>query len=474
LICKGFQEAIVAAVEHFEYLIVGGGKGGKSLAMALGPAGKKVALVEEGQIGGTCINVACIPTKTMVASAKLLHHVQHGEQFGLSVSDEGNQIKGVIDRKRRVVKGMVDTHKQLFSSTPNMEFILGMANFVDHKVVEVKTVDGGTRKLTADRIVINTGSAPMVPHTPGLAEAGYLTNASIMELEELPAHLCIVGGGYIALEFAQIFRRLGSQITVLLRTDRFLPKEDHDIAAAIKEVLEKEDVRFMSGVEVSSVSREGKTARLVLKRGDVEEALECSHILVATGRVSNNEKLHPECTGVRLDKRGYIEVSEYLETSAEDIWAIGDCNGGPHFTHVSWDDYRILRDLFLYGKKRSTKGRLIPYTLFVDPELGRVGLTEQDARKAGIEILIAKMAAAKIPRATTSGETRGILKAVIEKQTGHILGCSIFAHEGGEIMSVVQAAMLGNLTYEQVRDTIWTHPTMAESLNLLFANVSTS
>ncbi len=465
----------MAAVEHFDYLIVGGGKGGKSLAMVLGPAGHKVALVEEGQIGGTCINVACIPTKTMVASAKLLHHVQHADQFGLALNDGGNHIKGVIERKRRVVKGMVDTHKQLFSSTQNMEFILGTAKFIDHKVIEVDTADGGKRQIAAERIVINTGSSPMVPNVAGLTESGYLTNASIMELEELPSRLVIVGGGYIALEFAQIFRRLGSEVTVLLRTDRFLPKEDEDIAASIKDVLEKEGVEFISGVELSSVSRIGKTTKLTLKKGDSgempEETLECSHILVATGRVSNNAKLAPEATGVKLDKRGYVEVSEYLETSAADIWAIGDCNGGPHFTHVSWDDFRILRDLFLHNKKRSTKGRLVPYTLFVDPELGRVGLTEAEARKAGHDVLIAKMPAAKIPRATTSGETRGVLKAVIDKNDGHILGCSIFAHEGGEIMSVVQMAMIGNLTYEQVRDTIWTHPTMAESLNLLFANV---
>lgn len=465
----------MAAVEHFDYLIVGGGKGGKSLAMVLGPAGPKVALVEEGQIGGTCINVACIPTKTMVASAKLLHHVQHADQFGLALNDGGDHIKGVIERKRRVVKGMVDMHKQLFSSTPNMEFVLGTAKFIDHKVIEVDTADGGKRRITAERIVINTGSSPMVPNVAGLTESGFLTNASIMELEELPSHLVIVGGGYIALEFAQIFRRLGSEVTVLLRTDRFLPKEDEDIAAAIKDVLEKEGVEFISGVELSSVSRIGKTTKLTLKKGDSgetpEETLECSHVLVATGRVSNNAKLAPEATGVKLDKRGYVEVSEYLETSAADIWAIGDCNGGPHFTHVSWDDFRILRDLFLHNKKRSTKGRLVPYTLFVDPELGRVGLTEAEARKTGHDVLIAKMPAAKIPRATTSGETRGVLKAVIDKNDGHILGCSIFAHEGGEIMSVVQMAMIGNLTYEQVRDTIWTHPTMAESLNLLFSNV---
>jgi len=461
----------VAAVESFDYLIIGGGKGGKSLAMALGPAGKRVAMVEEGQIGGTCINVACIPTKTMVASAKLLHHAHNSASFGLNLNEGGEQLKGVVERKRRVVKGMVDAHVQLFGTTPNLEFILGTAKFVDHKVVEVTTSEGMTRRLTGERIVINTGSRPMLPDVPGLEETGYLTNAGIMEIEELPEHLAIIGGGYIALEFAQIFRRLGSKVTCLLRTDRFLPREDEDIAAAIKDVLEKEGIVFTSGVEITSASRSGKIARLDLKKTSGTETLECSHILVATGRVSNNEKLAPEATGVKLDKRGYIEVSEYLETSAADIWAIGDCNGGPHFTHVSWDDFRILRDLFLHGKRRSTKGRLVPYTLFVDPELGRVGLTEAEARKAGHEIMIAKLPAAKVPRATTAGETRGLLKAVIDKKTGQILGCSIFAHEGGEIMSVVQMAMVGGLTFEQVRDTIWTHPTMAESLNILLASL---
>ncbi|MBA3858997.1 MAG: hypothetical protein C0507_18990, partial [Cyanobacteria bacterium PR.3.49] len=242
----------MAAIERFDYLIIGGGKGGKSLAMALGPAGKKVAMVEEGQIGGTCINVACIPTKTMVASAKLLHHVQHGDNFGLSLSGGGDQLKSVVERKRRVVKGMVDTHKQMFGNTPNLDFILGTARFVDHKVVEVTSSDGTKRLLTGDRIVINTGSKPMLPSIPGLEETGFLTNASIMELEQQPEHLAIVGGGYIALEFAQIFLRLGSKVTVLLRTDRFLPREDEDIAGAIKEVLEEEGVRFISGVEISS------------------------------------------------------------------------------------------------------------------------------------------------------------------------------------------------------------------------------
>lgn len=458
-------------VEHFDDMIIGGGKGGKSLAMALGPAGRKVALIEEGQIGGTCINVACIPTKTLVASTKLLQHIHDANHFGVSAQAGSDQIAGVIQRKRRVVQGMVDAHKQLFHNTPNMEFILGVAKFVDHKIVEVETANGAIRKLTAERIVINTGSRPMVPDVPGLVEAGYLTNTSIMELEKLPQHLAIIGGGYIALEFAQIFRRLGSEVTVFIRSGRFLPREDEDIATAIKEVLEQEGIRFISEVEILNASRMGKTAKLALKRNGIDEQFECSDILVATGRVSNNERLAPEATGVRVDRRGYIEVSDFLETTAEDIWAIGDCNGGPHFTHVSWDDYRILRDLFLFGKRRSTKGRLVPYTLFVDPELGRVGLTEAEAMKAGYEIAVAKIPAAKVPRAVTAGETRGLIKAVVDKPSGKILGCSVFANEGGEVMSVVQASMLGGLTYEQVRDTIWTHPTMAESLNLLFSNL---
>ncbi|MBC7999136.1 MAG: mercuric reductase [Leptolyngbya sp.] len=458
-------------LEKFDDLVIGGGKGGKSLAMALGPAGHRVALIEQGQIGGTCINVACIPTKTLVASAKVFHDAKNSEHFGLKLSADDSNFKGVIERKRRIVKGMVDAHHLLFSSTANMEFILGTAKFVDYKILEIDTAGGEKRLVTGERIFINTGSRTMIPNILGLAETGYLTSTSVMELESLPTHLAIVGGGYIALEFAQIFRRFGSEVTVIQRSEKFLPREDEDIAAAIKAVLEDEGIKFISDVEIISAAREVNSVTLQLNQNGRTFDLEASEILIATGRVSNNEMLQPEASGVKVDRRGYIEVSEYLETSAEGIWAIGDCNGGPHFTHTSWDDFRILRDNILFNKKRSTKNRLIPYTLFIDPELGRVGMTEAEARKAGYEILVATLPAAKIPRANTVGDTRGLLKAVIDKSSELILGCSIFAHEGGEVMSVVQMAIIAQVPYTQVRDTVWTHPTMAESLNLLFANV---
>ncbi len=458
--------------ERFDDIVIGGGKGGKSLAMALGPAGHKVALIERGQIGGTCINVACIPTKTMVASVKLYAHAVKAHEFGVDIAQPGPSLKGIVERKRRVVKQMVDQHWNLFATTPNMDLIVGAARFVGPKVVEVTVENGSTRLLTAERIYINTGSRTAIPPIPGLSEVPYLTSTSVMELESIPQHLAIIGGGYIALEFAQIFARLGSEVTVLLRGSRFLPREDADISQAVKELLEADGVAFQSDVDISSIKQESDGSIVIDVRVDgTVRAVDCSHVLVAIGRTPNTEELNLNATGVDTDKRGNIIVNDHLVTSVPGIWALGDCNGGPLFTHVSWDDFRIVRDNVLKGMERSTVDRLIPYTLFIDPELGRVGLTEQEARAKGIDILVAKIPASKIPRATTSGETRGFLKAVVEKETGKILGCSFLCHSAGEIMSVLQMAMIGELSYTTVRDTIFTHPTMAESLNLLFAAV---
>ncbi len=457
-------------VENFDDIVFGGGKGGKSLAMALGPAGHKVALIERSQIGGTCINVACIPTKAMVASSKLLYHAKNGSHFGLRLNAEGSNLRDVIERKRRVVKGMVDAHNVLYANTQNMEFILGEAKFVEPRVIEVKSADGSLRRFTAPRIYINIGTKSSIPKMDGLENVPYLTSTSIMELEVLPDHLVVIGAGYIALEFAQIFNRLGSRVTVLQRSEQFLPKEDEDIAAMIKALLEDEGISIRTGVEFGGITG-SDTITVNLKTGNGEEPVSCSHLLVAVGRGPNTAGIGLDIAGVDLDQRGYIKVNEKLETSAANIWAIGDCNGGPHFTHVSWDDYRIIKDNVLHNMKRTTTGRIVPYTLFIDPELGRVGLTEAQAREKGLDILVAKVPASKIPRATTSGETRGLLKAVIDKKTKQILGCSILAHEGGEVMSVIQTAMLGGLPYTAVRDTIFAHPTMAESLNILFAQI---
>lgn len=463
-------------VEQFDDVVLGGGKGGKSLAMALANAGHRVALIERGQIGGTCINVACIPTKTMVASAKVVELAHRAGEYGVSLPPPPAELAGVIARKRRVVGAMVDTHRTLFTTTPNMSFLLGEGVFTGERTIEITATDGSTRAVRGERVYINTGSHTTVPPIPGLDSIDYLTSTSIMELDELPSRLAIIGGGYIALEFAQIFRRLGSEVVVVARGDRFLPNEDRDIADAIRTVLADDGIEFVDNAETESVGPESVGPadggiELVYSRNGERESLRCSHLMVAVGRTPSTAGLGLEAAGVALTARGAIEVNDRLETSAENVYAIGDCNGGPLFTHASWDDYRILLANVLHDAGRSTAGRLMPYTLFIDPELGRVGLTEEQARAAGYDIAVATLPAAKIPRANTAGETKGLLKAVVDRTTGQILGCSLFCHEAGEVMSVVQMAMIGRVPYTQVRDTIFTHPTMAESLNLLFATL---
>jgi pyruvate/2-oxoglutarate dehydrogenase complex dihydrolipoamide dehydrogenase (E3) component len=459
-------------MEKFDDIVLGGGKGGKSLAMALGPAGHKVALIERGQIGGTCINAACIPTKTMVASAKLIEMAENAKHFGVDLKPAGASLPGIIERKNGVVKGMVDAHWKLFTTTENMELIVGDGKFIGPKQIEVQLKDGGVRTLTADRIFINTGSKTALPAVPGLSDIPYLTSTSIMQLEQLPEHLVVVGGGYIALEFAQVFKRLGSKVTVLLRGTRFLPREDADISQEIKSLLESDGIDFVSNAEVGSYKRgAGESVDICLRSGDTESILNCSHVLQAIGRTPNTRDLNLSAAGIATESSGAIKVDEFLKTNVENVWAIGDCNGGPLFTHASWDDYRIIRDNVLHNAGRSTKGRLMPYTLFIDPELGRVGLTEEEARKQGFDIAVAKIPASKVPRSVTSGETRGMLKAVIDKKTEQILGCSLLCHNAGEVMSVVQVAMLGGLSYKALRNTIFTHPTMAESLNILLATI---
>ncbi|MFN8070439.1 MAG: mercuric reductase [Mycobacterium sp.] len=458
-------------VEQFDDVVLGGGKGGKSLALALAKAGRSVALIERGQIGGTCINVACIPTKTMVASAKLIEMARRASDFGVSLAPPPPDLTGVIARKRRVVGAMVDTHWALFTTTPNLSFLLGEGVFTGERTITVDLQDGSTRVVRGERVYINTGSHTTVPPIPGLDTVDYLTSTSVMELDELPERLAIIGGGYIALEFAQVFRRLGSEVVVVQRGERFLPNEDTDIAAEIRKVLVEDGIEFLDNTDTDSVSPGVEGVELRYSRNGDKGSLHCSHLMVAVGRTPSTAGLGLDAAGVQLDARGAVAVNDRLETSATNVYAIGDCNGGPLFTHASWDDYRILLANVLHDARRSTTGRLMPYTLFIDPELGRVGLTEEQAVSAGHDVAVATLPAKKIPRANTAGETTGVLKAVVDRATGQILGCSLFCHGAGEVMSVVQMAMIGNVPYWQVRDTVFTHPTMAEALNLLFADL---
>lgn len=458
-------------VEQFDDVVLGGGKGGKSLAMALANAGHTVALIETGQIGGTCINVACIPTKTMVASAKLVELARRANDYGVDLDLPPVDLAPVIERKRRVVAAMVDTHWTLFTTTANMTFLLGRGAFMGDRTIEVTMADGSMRMVRGERVYINTGSHTTIPPIPGLDTVDYLTSTSVMELQKLPARLAIIGAGYIALEFAQVFRRLDSEVVIIGRGDRFLPNEDPDIATAIRNVLEEDGIEFLDNTETDAVRPGPQGVEVLHSRDGAQAALGASHLMVAIGRTPNTAGLGLETAGVQVNTRGAITVNDRLETSAENVYAIGDCHGGPLFTHASWDDYRIVLANVLHDAGRSTSGRLMPYTLFIDPELGRVGLTEEQALAKGFDVAVATLPASRVPRANTAGETKGVLKAVVDRKTNQILGCALFCHCAGEVMSVVQMAMIGQVPYQQVRDTIFTHPTMAESLNLLFAGL---
>lgn len=454
--------------EHFENAIIGGGKAGKTLAMDLASHGQRTLMVERGMIGGTCINVACIPTKTMVRSAQVAELARRGAEFGI----QGNftvDLATVRRRKQAVVSGMVAANQKKFDQS-GMTLLLGVARFTGPKAFSVKLNSGEEKSFTADKVFINTGTRPSMPELPGLAAAAALTSESIMELERLPQHLLVLGGGYIGLEFAQMFRRFGSQVTMIERSPQFLPREDADIAEQVRKILTEEGIEILTAAAAKSVEgKSGSSVKLLLQTATVEKSVAGTDLLVALGRVPTTEALNLAAAGVAVDGRGFVQVNDRLETSAPGVWALGDVNGGPQFTHASLDDYRIVK-ANLTGGHRSTKDRIMPYTLFIDPELGRAGLTEQEARQKGLEIKIARLPAAAIPRARTLGETKGVLKAVIDAKSERILGVSILAAEGGEIMAVLLTAMRAGLPYTALRDAIFAHPTMAESLNDLFAH----
>ena len=460
-------------VEQYDLVVLGGGKGGKSLALALAPMGYKVCLIEAKMLGGSCINVACIPTKTMVAGTRLVYEAGQARARGFKLSLEGNNIQAVIARKRQVVSSMVETHEKLFTTTENLTFLKGLGSFVassEGTVIKVE-LEGSCRYVTGKTIVVNTGTKPLMPIIEGMEQVPVLTSTSIMELNYLPGHLAIIGGGYIALEFAQIFARLGSRVTLLERGTTFLPREDRDIADCVQKILQEEGVEILFDVKVEKLSLDGQDKVLHLNTGGTVREFRATDILAATGRASVNEALNLAAVGIDVDSRGFIKVNEYLETSRAGVFAVGDCKGGPFFTHASWDDFRILKDNIVHSAGRTTTGRLIPYTLFVEPELGRVGLTEAEALKSGRNIQVLTLPAAKIPRANTEGETRGMLKAIIDRDSKEILGFAALSLYGGEIASAVQVAMLAGMPCNRLGRIVFSHPTMCESLNLLFQGV---
>lgn len=459
-------------LETFDLVVIGSGKAGKTLAMSQARSGKKVALIERGRIGGTCINVGCIPTKALVGSARTLRAALNAKSLGIQISSAYVNLDELRAHKATVVSDLSEANHKSFIAS-GMDFILGEARFIGIRTLEVAT-EAGIRNLIGTNVVINTGLSPSIPPIPGLRESKPLTSESLLQLDRLPKSLLILGGGYIGCEFAQLLSILGVKVTVIEAGDQLMSREDKDISEEVLSLFVAENIDVRLGVRVDSVKRD-KDGSVVVRTPDGVE-IKAEDILVALGRSPAHATLNPSIAGVELTERGFVKVNEFLKTSAPGTWAAGDIAGTPQFTHASWDDYRILKHNIEASVTpemtlRSAQSRLIPYTVFLTPELGRVGITETQALKLGLNIKVAKLGVSSIPRARTMRELRGAYKAVIDADTGKILGAACFGPEGGEVITTIQMAMLGGLTYDQVRDAIISHPTMAEGLNLLFEKI---
>jgi len=426
--------------------------------------------VERKWIGGSCPNINCLPSKNEIWSAKVADLVNHATAFGMATGTTAIDMRRVRQRKREMVDALVTMHLDQYRAS-GAELIMGAARFVAPKTVEVHLNDGGTRILEGERVFLNLGTHATMPPIPGLAEALPLTNIELLELDRLPEHLVVLGGGYVGLEFAQAYRRFGSHVTVIQHGEQLLDHEDADISAEIRRILGSEGIETLVAADVRDVEgRSGERVRLRVRIADGEHTVTGSDVLVATGRTPNTAGIGLELAGVELDQWGYIRVNDRLETTAPDVWAIGECAGSPQFTHVSEDDFRIIRDN-LGGDSRSTRDRLIPYCLFTDPPLARVGLSEREARQRGISVRVATLPMTSILRTRTIDESAGFMKVLVEKVGDRILGFTMIGPEAGEVMAAVQTAMLGGLPYAVLRDAILTHPTMAEGLGSLFAAV---
>jgi pyruvate/2-oxoglutarate dehydrogenase complex dihydrolipoamide dehydrogenase (E3) component len=456
------------STERVQNLIIGSGVAGKLLGWTFASQGQKTAVIERSMVGGSCPNVACLPSKNVIYSAKAVSLVHPTKGLGVVTGPLRVDMAGVARRKWQMVNELVEMHLGKFRES-GAELIMGEAQFTEPKTVRVNLNAGGTRLLHGERVFINVGTRASIPDVPGLAIAGPMTHVEALNLERLPGHLVILGGGYVGLEFAQAMRRFGSRVTIIQRGPRLLQREDPDVAQALLELMKDEGIEVLLQSEILNVTgRSGTGVALRVRAGGTEKTLEASDILVAAGRTPNTDRLDAAKAGVELDARGYVRVNDRLQTTAPDVWATGECAGSPQFTHVGEDDCRIVLDN-LAGGTRTTRGRLIPYCLFTDPELAHVGLTESEARAKGVSYRMARLPMAQVFRAITLSETRGSMKALIGADDC-ILGFTAFGTEASELMAVAQTAMVGGIPYTVLRDTIWTHPTAAEGLLGLFAN----
>ena len=461
----------MAEPERVEVLIFGSGFGGKLLAWHLAQSGRRTAVVERRWIGGSCPNIACLPSKNEIWSARIAHQARHAAQFGTVITGAvATDMAKVRQRKRDMVEREIELHLHNYR-TSGAELIMGSGRFVAPKTLEVRLNDGGTRVLAGDQVFLNIGTHAAIPAVPGLEAARPLTHIEALELDYLPSHLVVLGGGYVGLELAQAYRRFGSRVSVIQSGPQLMSREDPDVADEMRRLLSEEGIQFLLQTRTVNVDgQSGNEVGVTVRTASGEQKLEGSDILVAVGRVPNTAGIGLEETGVELDAHGYIRVNDRLETTASNVWAIGECAGSPQFTHVSIDDFRIIRDN-LAGADGSTRGRLVPYCMFTEPPLARVGLSEREARQQGIVTRVGRLPMSGVRRTATTGETQGFMKVLVGGSDDRILGFTMIGAEAGEVMAVVQTAMLADLPYPRLRDAILAHPTMAEGLGDLFSDV---
>ena len=460
----------MATPATYDAIVIGTGQAGNPLSKALANAGWKTAVIERLHVGGTCVNVGCTPTKTMVASARVAYLARRAADYGVHTGEVSVNLAEVRQRKQSIVDSFRNGGQSALENTKDLDLLFGEASFTNPQSIAVKMSNGETRHLAAKKIFINTGCRPADPRVVGLDQITVLDSTSIMELGELPEHLLILGGGYVGLEFGQMFRRFGSRVTIVQRAPQLLGREDEDVADEVARILREDGIEVLLNTEAARVEK-GAGIHLTVRTPRRWRTLSGSHLLAAAGRTPNTETLGLSAAGIETDKNGFIKADERLETSAPGVYALGDVKGGPQFTHISYDDYRVIRTNLIEARSglgnATINDRFVPYTVFIDPQLGRVGLSEAEARAKGLNIKVAKMPMSSVARALEVSESRGFMKVVIDAGSNRILGCAILGIEGGEVMAMIQIAMMGKLPYTVLKDAIFAHPTLAESLNNL-------
>ena len=459
-------------MKTYDAIIIGSGQAGTPLAKKLAKAGFKTALIERQFIGGTCINYGCTPTKTMIASARSAWLSKNSRPLGVNTEAVSVDFKKVVDRKNKIVKSFREGSETTLEKVKGLDIYMGEASFTAKKIIQISSSEKKTLFLTADIIFINAGAEPTIPSIPGIETLNYLDSTSILDLKEIPEHLIILGGSYVALEFGQMFRRFGSKVTVIEQSDHFLEREDEDVAEELKNILQEEGINILTSAHASSVKQnDDHSISIILYEKGKQKTLSGSHLLLAVGRTPVSKTLNLEAAGILTDEKGYLKVNDKLQTNIKGVFALGDIKGGPAFTHTSYNDHLIVLNNLTEKKQKSIKNRMVPYCMFTDPQLGRIGITEKEAIQKGLKFRVAMIKMDRVARAIETGDTRGLMKAIVDKKTKLILGAAIIGTEGGEIMTVLQMAMMGKVTYPEIRNGIFAHPTYSESLNNLFMSL---